>query len=610
MPTPQSIRKEIKQMVVVFNDIKASPEMLDFCLGITSPKVAMQLLQQATTMRPLRGFRLTPDALGKPPVKEFLYETFHQEGKLQYLFANAFLFLLPVRDAFEFLALLGDEWIEHNWRRLFQFLVDPRALALTMLLSVKGSRMNRLGCRLARCHEFWKQKPDITKEKYGILMDLMITPFAQVSSSSIRARASKNLLNAVLLDDPARKYGDMANRLSEAEQSSQADREQRNEADKNAEMLARELAQSKGKAGNEIRTLKTKVEDLETKLAKLEEENGWLRTHGGNVPREWAESACDAHADNNALLDKAERILREQEERNLQYGTLKTLREDADRLHSMETRLREAMRISLSIHPGMNDIHRMVKQACDKADARLVEKTKDEELPSASVSLAFLQLRTSIRSVLPTADFRAELGRMRSFLDDGCMPQLLTKSEIAILRKDCDNRLELLCKATDTYDKGIHSIPEIWNLLDRKGELGGTTLVMDGYNVLLRSAEWQEAINGGRLTFADARNAFIRQCRNELGRLFKEVWLVFDGNDEEQDLESRERNVVVVYARRQQEEHNADLYIRDLFHGQLATEKAWLATEDYGLRHEVEDTAGAFLPVHALMGLLRASGEN
>ena len=80
---------------------------------------------------------------------------------------------------------------------------------------------------------------------------------------------------------------------------------------------------------------------------------------------------------------------------------------------------------------------------------------------------------------------------------------------------------------------------------------------------------------------------------------------MFDGNDEENDQESRDGNVIVAYARRQQDEHNADLYIRDLFNGRLADESAWLVTDDYGLRYSVEDKVGAFIPGHVLRGVAK-----
>ena len=76
---------------------------------------------------------------------------------------------------------------------------------------------------------------------------------------------------------------------------------------------------------------------------------------------------------------------------------------------------------------------------------------------------------------------------------------------------------------------------------------------------------------------------------------------MFDGNDEENDKECREGNVCVAYARRQQDEHNADLFIRDLFNGKLADKNAWLVTDDYGLRYSIEDKVGAFIPGYALL---------
>ena len=274
-------------------------------------------------MRPLRGFRLTQDMVDKPQVHKFLYGTFHREAWLQHSYANALLCLPPIQASIRFLTLLGDEWMRRNWRRFFGFLIDPRIIAMTMLLGFKEGEMFRLGLRLARCHAFWTQKPNLKNDRYGILVDAMVNPFAE--------------------DD-----------------------------------------------------------------------------------------------------------------------------------------------------------------------------SMDCELP------VFLSLKN-------------------------------------------------------------------WK-----------------FTVMLRSTEWQTKINEGKSPFQELRGDFIRQCR-PLGNLFKEVWLVFDGNDEENDQESREGNVIVAYARRQQDEHNADLFIRDLFNGKLAGKNAWLATDDYGLRHEIEDAVGAFVPGHVVLGLVKVN---
>ena len=590
---------------IVFGAIKASDEMLDFCLEITSPKVRWMLLQQANAVRPLRGFRLAPEMLDKPQVKKHLHDTFHQEAWLQHVYANAFLCLLPIQQSIRFLRLLGDDWMAHNWRRFFGFLVDPRIVALTMLLGFKEGEMFHLGLRLARCHKFWTVPLDLGNADYGILMDAMIQPFAGNDRKSLMEKANKKLLNAVLFEEPAQKVGEMANRLEAAERNSRDDRERRNASEKDADGLARELEQAKADAAAEISSLRARLAEREERIARLEEENGWLKAHGGDADRAWVEEVHDAHGDVAATLRNAEAILREQEERNLCYGTLKTLRQDAEQLRDMEARLREAMRLSLSLHPQMNDVYRQVKAAVRNIGERLAGTPEGEGLLEESPVL--LQMRTAIRSVPPETGFRGRLDGISAFLRDKCMETLLTPSEIATLCDECARRAKFLQKATDTYAPGRRSVPEIWNLDNRRDEMPDTVLVLDAYNVMLRSPDWQARINDGKAGFQELRGEFICQCR-ALGGLFKEVWLVFDGNDEESDQESREGNVIVAYARRQQDEHNADLFIRDLFNGKLAGGNAWLATDDYGLRHEVEGTARAFVPGHVVLGLVKANG--
>lgn len=81
---------------LIFGAIKASPEMLDYCLDIATPKIRWMILQQANAVRPLRGFRLTQDMVDKPQVHKFLYGTFHRGG-----LASAFIrqcVIMPASD--------------------------------------------------------------------------------------------------------------------------------------------------------------------------------------------------------------------------------------------------------------------------------------------------------------------------------------------------------------------------------------------------------------------------------------------------------------------------------------------------------------------------------
>ena len=586
---------------LIFGAIKASPEMLDYCLDIATPKIRWMILQQANAVRPLRGFRLTQDMVDKPQVHKFLYGTFHREAWLQHSYANALLCLPPIQASIRFLTLLGDEWMRRNWRRFFGFLIDPRIIAMTMLLGFKEGEMFRLGLRLARCHAFWTQKPNLKNDRYGILVDAMVNPFVEDDSMEMLDKTNKKLLNAILVEDPAQKYGEMVDRLKAAEATSKGDREQRNASEKTAENLARELDKAKAEAAAEIDSLKARLAEREERIKRLEDENGWLKAHGGDLDRKWVEEIHDSHGDVVKTLRSAETILREQEERNLRYGTLKTLRHDAEQLKEMEERLHEAMRLSLSLHPQMNDIYKQVKATRRKIGERLAGTPEGDGLVEESPVV--LQIRTDIRSVSPESNFHSTLNNIRAFLRDKCMETLLTHQEISSLCDECNRREEVLQKATDTYEVAKRHVPEIWNPGERGSELAEATIVLDAYNVMLRSPEWQNAINEGKRSFQELRGEFIRQCR-PLGGLFKEVWLVFDGNDEENDQESRDGNVIVAYARRRQDEHNADLFIQDLFGGKLANVSAWLVTDDYGLRYSVEDKAGAFIPGHVLLGMI------
>lgn len=127
----------------------------------------------------------------------------------------------------------------------------------------------------------------------------------------------------------------MVDRLKAVETTSKGDREQRNASEKTAENLARELDKAKAEAASEIDSLKARLAEREERIKRLEDENGWLKAHGGDMDRKWVEEIHDSHGDVSQTLRSAETILREQEDRNLRYGTLKTLRRDAEQLMEM-----------------------------------------------------------------------------------------------------------------------------------------------------------------------------------------------------------------------------------------------------------------------------------
>lgn len=363
--------------------------------------------------------------------------------------------------------------------------------------------MFRLGLRLARCHAFWTQNPNLKNDRYGILVDAMVNPFAEDDSMEMLDKTNKKLLNAILVEDPAQKYGEMVDRLKAAEATSKGDREQRNASEKTAENLARELDKAKADAAAEIDSLKARLAEREERIKRLEDENGWLKTHGGDLDRKWVEEIHDSHGDVAKTLRSAETILREQEERNLRYGTLKTLRHDAEQLKEMEERLHEAMRLSLSLHPQMNDIYRQVKAARRKIGERLAGTPEGDGLIKESPVV--LQIRTDIRSVSPASNFHSALNNIHAFLRDKCMETLLTHQEISSLCDECNRREEVLQKAIDTYEVAKRQVPEIWNPGERGSELAETTIALDAYNVMLRSPEWQNAINEGKRSFQELR---------------------------------------------------------------------------------------------------------
>ncbi|MBR5025273.1 MAG: hypothetical protein IKX48_09410, partial [Victivallales bacterium] len=64
-------------------------------------------------------------------------------------------------------------------------------------------------------------------------------------------------------------------------------------------------------------------------------------------------------------------------------------------------------------------------------------------------------------------------------------------------------------------------------------------------------------------------------------------------------------NMTVIYARRVQEEHNADLAIIDKIAAlHESSEKVWLVTDDMELKHTVVDTCDAYVVPEAFTNFI------
>ena len=215
---------------------------------------------------------------------------------------------------------------------------------------------------------------------------------------------------------------------------------------------------------------------------------------------------------------------------------------------------------------------------------------------------------TAIRRIPPYGDAPAEVQKIREYLDHPQTKELLQQHELALLGMECDRRLELWRKVTDTRrpEEARDDAPAvIWNLERLSATFPQMTLIIDACNAILCSAKLNEMVNDDN-SISNAKAVFLKKCRSFLKDKFKKVLVVFDGVEELSDSfdPSSDDNFKIVYAKRQQEAHNADLFILDYLSRNEDNERRWLVTDDYGLRNEAGNAVEANVETLALHRLL------
>ena len=316
-----------------------------------------------------------------------------------------------------------------------------------------------------------------------------------------------------------------------------------------------------------------------------------------------------AHNSTAELIEQAKELLAEQRKRNIEYGTYDTLAADAAELQELRRQMAEAIDRSISIHPGMEEMLKNVEGECKAIQDRIDAHDKKKRNIPGVASTFLLRLMTTVKSIPLDENTPSEVRKIKDYLEHPQTMELLQQHELALLRTECDRRIELWRKMTDTKrpdGRQEQAVAQILNMERLSSKFQDVTLIIDGYNAMLRSDRLKGMVEADSL--AKAKGIFLKHCRKNLRGKFQKVLIVFDGSDELHDMYDTptEDNYKVVYAKKQQEAHNADLFILNYLANERGDEKCWLVTDDYGLRNEAGDNIEAnveTLALHRMLGI-------
>ena len=268
----------------------------------------------------------------------------------------------------------------------------------------------------------------------------------------------------------------------------------------------------------------------------------------------------------------------------------------------------DAIDRSISIHPGMEEMLRNVEGECKVIQDRINAHDSKKQNLSGVPSTFLLRLLTTVKSIPLDENTPSEVQKIKDYLEHPQTRELLQQHEQALLRSECDRRIDLWRKVTDTKrpeGRQEQAVAQIFNMERLSAKFKNVTLIIDAYNAILRSDKLKGKVDADSI--AMVKSMFLRNCQKCLRGKFKKVLIVFDGADELHDMyETSTENYKVVYAKKQQDAHNADLFILNYLANERGDETCWLVTDDYGLRDEAGDNVDAnveTLALHRLLGI-------
>ena len=592
--------------------INFSKELIEYCISTITPEIRFKILTEGTTCISLSGgFRITLENCSKQVVINRFNQDFRKDKGLQQCYI-AEVFDFPFMCAYVILfSRIGMANVLGCWRKLMRIAADPRAMALAIIVIyvVKGE-FSRLAQLLMKCTSFWStEQPKDSWNSANTFFLAAAGPFDENIGACCLMHGEGNAFEKIKNQSLAEQKA-TSSRLEEAKNTISELKAQISQLEREKAKMQRELEVSEENARKISQKCEKQLEAQRRKISEQLEKNTW-RTAASltGIDVEWVRKANAAHNSTAELIEQAKEILEEQRKRNIEYGTYDTLAADVAELQELRRQMAEAIGLSLSIHPGMEEMLKNVESECKAIQDRIDAHGRKNGNMTGVPSTFLLRLMTTIKSIALDENTPSEVQRIKDYLEHPQTMELLQQHELALLKAECDRRIQLWRRVTDTKrpdERQEQAVALIFNMERLSAKYHDITLIIDAYNAMLRSDMLKGMVEADSL--AKAKGMFLKHCRKCLRGKFKKVLIVFDGSDDLHDMfdPASEEDYKIVYAKRQQDAHNADLFILNYLANERGNEACWLVTDDYGLRNEAGDAVEAnveTLALHRLLGI-------
>lgn len=559
----------------------------------------------------LSGFRLRPDAVRRPAVREAL-EARLIGVLLTCEIVRAGLFFVSFPDArwyrwAEVLAAHDESWLLKNWRALLRATADP-ALAVALILDDRLSLAAR-GERLARTMRVWSgglaPEPALLPEAWRNWQGLFLEDAPRATGSVGESPLEKAEARAAELERRLRQAEREFARHFKAEERWESRRAK----------LKAELADRQAR----IRELNADMKTLRRRASALEAD--FAAEVGARVAEAYADlckgdrgleailgDALGGHA--ISLEERVESALSSQARLDFRYGTQSAVRA---RLGELEGRL-QAVEHALADAIVPAQVLVRMREELRGEISRWRERLPAEERPEFPLAAALL----SEARILPVN--QEGLSGLERLLEDLHRPPL----ERLLAAEERDTLSQRLGELLDERRKiwqgreiagrppvrvehfRVEEIADLSAFVFRHKEVCAQGIILvDGYNVIKSSAEWAAL---ERRDFQGARGRFCDLWERR-SMDWHQVEVVFDGQEDHMHVGERGR-LSVVFTDDRAATQRADLYIAariQQLHAKETDRKRFLVTADQALRAAVVEWCDYFIePRWALIRYLVA----
>ena len=545
------------------------------------------------------GFRPTVESLKIPMVRQRILREMESNAMLVDNLVDRYSDAGSLKELYELLHFLGKEWFLKNWRKVGGYPLRMKR-ELVMILSILDPDdpvrefFARFGQRLLRIDGFWR---DDKENSSTATADEKETPVPKDKLLLLLLKDAYRLMNGdqEIQDTPSELEKDSSSKKQVATLRQRLEKEQATNRQLKTELVretekSATLQKEKSDLKKEYATYRHEQEALLQRLQddytqKLHLQYEEMQREFLNLDTQWLSTSSDALDEADELLERSEKVLEQQKLLDDKFGVRSELRQKEDKLRIAYMKLATAAKESFHIHgelKGLMDAIRRKRHAINS----LLEK--DKEVDGSEI---YEYLGTTIKLLEHSDAIPMELENIRAFIQNAEALDILQSDECSNLQDLCDRRKSLWQNMSRTGARNRQShdsdhIPVFMNLARHLQDAKEAVLIVDGYNVIMRSDNWKNYQDKNRLSFSQVRNEFIARCKKISG-FFKAVRIVFDGDDPlSDDIRPYSDSFCVVYAQHREEEHNADRYILEYVQGLLQQKnKVWLCTEDYGIQN-------------------------